>query len=252
MEILKYKKLRTNIYELDLDNGSVLKLYDDTIIKYELLLNRGLDNKKLAEVIKYDDTLDAYYVALKYLNKKMRSHLEIKKYLVGKEFDKQIIDQTIKKLTEEGYLNQQKFIQSYISDQVRLTANGPDKIKYNLIKLGFREEEIVIDYDFSKKIETLINKKIKLNHKLSTNSLRINISNYLINLGYPNFLFAEYLTNIKVNDEFLIKKDYEILLKKYGKKYDKYKLNLFIRDKLYKKGYNNEEIAEVMNNQNFD
>ena len=131
MEIINYKKNKANIYELTLDNGSVLKLYDDTIIQYGLLVSKKIDD--INEVVKYNDGLDAYYLALKYLNKKLRSHLEIEKYLIKKEFDDLIIVSTIKRLEQEGYLNSEHFLKSYLNDQINLTNNGPAKIKYNLI-----------------------------------------------------------------------------------------------------------------------
>ena len=93
----------------------------------------------------------------------MRSTMEIKNYLQKKEFDQKIIEETINKLIKENYLNNQKFMESYINDQFNLTYNGPEKIKQNLIKLGINEDQIVINKDFSEKIKTLISKN-KLNH----------------------------------------------------------------------------------------
>jgi len=248
MEIIKYKKTKGNLYELEIDNGTILKLYDDTIMYFSLLLNKKIDHQLLTEITKYNDNLDAYYLSLNYLNKKMRSHQEIETYLKKKEFNQSVIDLTIKKLEQDGYLNRQKFITSYVNDQLNLTMNGPDKIKFNLIKLGFNEDEIVIDYNFEDKILKLIDKKVKLNKKLSNNALKINVANYLVNLGYSKELFANYLDDIRIDNLEMLKKDYNILYKKYHQKYQDNKLNLFIRDKLYKKGYNIDEINEVINN----
>ena len=251
MEILKYRKLKNTMYELELDNGSTLTLYDETIIKYELLLNKVIAGDKLKALSEYNDQLGAYQGALKYLSKKMRSELEIKKYLTKKEFEAPVIEETVKLLKEKGYLDNQKFITSYINDQVNLTSNGPEKIKYNLVKLGFSENEININQDFSSKIKALITKKIKLNHRQNAYTLKMNITSYLINLGYPKELFIEELDKITVNDDDLIKKEYALLRKKYGNKYQDQQLRLFIRDKLYKKGYNIEGINEVTNETEF-
>jgi len=247
MEIIKYRKIKDHLYELNLDNGTNLKFYDETIIKYSLLLKKSITNKELEEFTNYNDNLASYYLAIKYLTKKMRSKLEVEKFLRKAEFNDENINQAIIKLEKEGYLDNQRYINSYINDQIHLTSNGPEKIRHGLIKLGFDESMITIDYDFSDKLKTLIEKKVKLNRKYNTSMLRINLANYMINLGYPKELFMPYLENIKLNDKQLIKKDYEALLKKYRKKYDEPKLKLFIRDKLYKKGYNIEEISVVIN-----
>ena len=246
MEIIKYKKTKDNIYEVILDNGSILTLFDETIMKYALLINKTITNELLQEITKYNEDLEAYYGALKFLSKKMRSELEVSKYLAKKEFSEKVINKTIALLREKGELDRTRFITSYINDQFNLTNNGPARIKDSLIKLGFSEDEISIEKDFTNKVQLLISKKVKVNHKLSTNNLKLQIANYLVNLGYPKGMFAEYLELISANNKTLIKKDYELLLKKYSKKYDSYKLKLFIKDKLYKKGYNIEEINEVM------
>ena len=164
------------------------------------------------------------------------------------KFDSIIIDKTINKLTKEGYLDHKNYINSYINDTFNFTNYGPNKMKYNLLKLGFNEDEIelFLNKDFSIKIDNIINKKVKLNNKLSTNALKIYINNYLVNLGYPKEMFIDKLMAIHGDNKKMILKDYQLLMKKYQKKYDKEKLDYFIKDKLYKKGYNIDEINEVV------
>ena len=77
MEIKKYCKAKDNTYEIHLDNGSVLNLYDDIIIKYSLLLKKSITSAELDEITKCNDDLKAYYLGLKFITKKMRSKLEV-------------------------------------------------------------------------------------------------------------------------------------------------------------------------------
>jgi regulatory protein len=248
MEISRFKKDKKNLYLIEFIDGTTIKLYDDVIVKYNLLTHKTITKEEFNEITKFNDSLDAYYISINYINKKLRSALEIRKYLEKKEYDKVVIDATIKKLKQDGYLNEKIFIESYINDALNFTYDGPNKIKYNLIKLGFNEEQInpYLNKDYTSRIKNIIDKKVKINHKLSNNNLKLNLSIYLINLGYSKEMFNDYLTNIKVNDKEMIKKDYIILIKKYQSKYDKDKLIYFIKDKLYKKGYNIEEINEVL------
>lgn len=248
MEIKKFKKIKNNLYELEMDNKVVIQLYDDVIVKYNLLVNKNLTNSLFEEITSYNDSLNAYYLALKYLKTKLRTELEIKKYLEKKNLDSKVIKETINLLNKDGYLKHDLYLKSYVNDAYNFTNNGPDKIKYNLLKLGFKEDEInpYLDLDFSSKLKTIISKKVKINHKLSTNALKQSISHYLVNLGYFPNMFNEYLDDIKVNDQGMLQKDYAILLKKYQNKYDENKLKYFLKDKLYKKGYNIDEISEVV------
>lgn len=250
MEIKKFKKLKNNIYELELDNGSLVKLYDDVIVKYSLLINKKIDSKLLDEITKYNTSLDAYYLSLKYISKKLRCEKEIEKYLTKLEFNKDVIDKTISKLNKEGYLKHDIYIKSYINDIYNFNNYGPDKIIFNLRELGFNLNEIepyLEDKDFRSKAIKIIDKKVKANHKLSNYMLKQNISNYLINLGYPKDIFYDYLDNIKINNKDILVKEASNYIKKYSKKYQNKELLYFVKDKLYKKGYNSNEIDEVLN-----
>ena len=68
MEIKEFKKLKGNVYELKFKNGEEVKLYDDVILKYNLLFNKSFNDKLYEEIINYNKSLDAYYISLKYLN----------------------------------------------------------------------------------------------------------------------------------------------------------------------------------------
>ena len=250
MEIKKFKKLKNNIYELELDNGSLVKLYDDVIVKYSLLINKKIDSKLLDEITNYNTSLDAYYLSLKYISKKLRCEKEIEKYLTKLEFNKDVIDKTISKLNKEGYLKHDIYIKSYINDIYNFNNYGPDKIIFNLRELGFNLNEIepyLEDKDFRSKAIKIIDKKVKANHKLSNYMLKQHISNYLINLGYSKDVFYDYLDNIKINNKDILIKEASNYIKKYSKKYENKELLYFVKDKLYKKGYNSDEIDEVLN-----
>lgn len=249
MEIKEFKKLKGNVYELKFKSGEDIKLYDDVILKYNLLVNKSFNDKLYEEIIKYNKSLDAYYLSLKYLNSKLRCEKEIRDYLKKKDFSIDIIDKTIERLNKFNYLNRDLYIKSYISDKYNFTSNGPVKIKRELINLGFNEEEIdkYLDLDFDDKIKKIIDKKVKSNKKYNEYSLKINISNYLINLGYKKEMFNEYLNDVKIDNCLVIKKDIDKLKNKYQKKYSGKDLYYFIRNKLYQKGYREEEIGDVLN-----
>ena len=50
-------------------------------------------------------------------------------------------------------------------------------------------------------------------------------------------MFQDYLEKIKTNDDKYVKVEYQKIYNKYKNKYDQNKLNLYIKDKLYQKGY---------------
>jgi len=78
MKITNYKKKKTNLYEVTLSNNEKLLLYDDVILKYELLLKKEINEKELDEIIEFNSYLESYNKALKFIITKLRTEKEIR------------------------------------------------------------------------------------------------------------------------------------------------------------------------------
>ncbi len=244
--------MHTNKYKVTLSNNENYLLYDDVIVKYELLRKKDFDEKFLDELVTYNNQLEAYYVAIKYIEKKLRTKIEIQKYLL-KNYDKNIVDKTIEKLTNDGYLNDKKYAELYINEQINLTLNGPGKIKMNLIKLGIDKETINFYLDkvdkqlLMERINKYIMKKNRLNHKFSKNKLKEKLVYELNNLGYESKDIYENLNNISIEEPVnLINKEYEKCYAKLSQKYSGYDLDSRIITKLLTKGFSYEEIKTII------
>ncbi|MBE6156272.1 MAG: hypothetical protein E7161_00800 [Firmicutes bacterium] len=242
MKIQSYKKKKANIYEITLSNNEKISLYDDVILKYELLLKKELDNKLLEQIIKYNSHLESYFIALKYLKNKLRTEQEIRKKLV--DFSNESIKYTIDRLNNEGYLNESLYIKSYINDEINLKIVGPNKILFDLRKLGFNEVEILTYLNtfaneiWMNKIEKYIKRKINSNHNLSGIVLKQKVTQDLLTKGFYkehiNVIINEYdfTDNLKIYE-----KEYQKLLKKFSKKYSGEELEYRIKIGLLKKGF---------------
>ena len=79
MKIKKYKKDKNNKYKVLIDDEEIT-LYDDIIIKYNLLMKSEIDVSIYNEMIKENSLLFGYYEAIKCITKKMRSKKEIEEY----------------------------------------------------------------------------------------------------------------------------------------------------------------------------
>ena len=252
MEILKYTKLKDNRYEVLID-GIKVKLYDDVIVKYELLRMKEIDDELFAEITKYYDKLDAYYKSLKYITKKLRTEKEIEEYL-KKDYTKKTIDETIDRLKENGYLNKKLYLKCYLDDQVNLGSIGPNKIKDNLIKLGFKEEEIkdkidsISDDVWLNKIRKNVKKMINNNRTLSSNKLKEKILYNLSLMGFYKWMIEEVINESEFkNTDNILKKEYEKARIKLSKKYEGYELENKILAKLVAKGFYYEDVKRILN-----
>ncbi len=246
MKIKKFKKDRGNTYKILFDNEEEITLYDDVIVKYNLLVSKELTDKLLDEIKNYNEFLNGYYSSIKYMNRKMRTELEIKNFLKKQDIVDKDIDIIINMLYKDGYLNKINYLCSFLNDQYNLTLNGPNKIIKNLNELGYENNEIIeylYKYDWDSRIEKIVKKKIKLNHKLSINSLKQKILNDLINLGYDKDKINKELEKAQfLEEDDILKNELIKIKKKYSLKYSENDLKYKVVNFLYKKGFKIEDI----------
>ena len=251
MKILKFKKTTKGTYKVFLDNNQTISLYEDVIINNKLLLTKEIKDDELDDLIKQNNDMHVYSIAINYISIRMRSIKELKEYLKRKQVSENVIEETVDKLVKNGYLNDFNFAKAYVNDQLLITNKGPLKIKQELVKFGVDNEiinEVIDDVDkelIKEKLSNLMDKQIKLK-KGSTNVVKIKLLNYFHNIGYSKEDIINELSNhhFKLDVEHL-KKEYNKLKLKYSKKYDESELEHIIKTKLYQKGYTADEINKI-------
>ncbi len=240
MKINKYKKLKSNKYEVLLDNGEKLSLFEDVILKEELLIKKEITD--IDRIIEINKEYEIYDVALKYLNHHVISVKSMKNYLLKKKYNLHDIDKVVDKLICKGLLNDDYYAKCYINNQVNLSNDGPLKIKkhledsdipYNVyIKYLDRYNDIWKD-----RIGRYINKNLKNNKKSSyffKNKMLIN----LINLGYEKEMISDCLSSIQIDNVNELKEiEEKKIRKKLERKYAGEELERKIKEKLYQKGF---------------
>lgn len=242
MEIKSYKKVKSNLYEITFKDNTKIKLYDDIILKHNLLLTNVITKEDLDKIIQDNSYLESYYEALKYLNTKLRTEKEIRKKL--KDYSKEAVNYTIERLKGEKYLNDEVYIKAYVNDAINLKLMGPNKILYELKKLGFKESDILNYLNtfstqvWNEKINNYIKKKINSNHNLSNYMLKQKIIKDLSNKGFYKEDILNVLEEYSFPSENMIyEKEYEKLKNKYQKKYSGNDLENKIKATLYQKGF---------------
>lgn len=242
MKIQKFKKLGRNKYKVFFDNEE-LTLYEDIILKYELLIKKEISMDELDKILQDNSDYDAYNLALNYIEIKMRNRKELYKYLTSKGFDNKLVNKTISKIEKLGLLDKNAYIKAYINDKVNLTLDGPYKIKKSLVDLDFDENDIdsyLNTFDngiWKDKLEKLVNKKKSSMKNKSYYMFIQKMKNDLFNMGYDSYMIDDCLQNIKYESNAL-EKDYEKAKKKYD---DETKIINY----LLRKGYSYEEIKTL-------
>ncbi len=252
MKIETFIKDKKNKYKITFDNHTSVLIYDDVIVKYNLLSNKVLSLKQYDEIIKYNSSLDSYYLSLDYLNKKMRTELEIRKYLEKKEIPKNIIDITIKRLIDNHALNEELYIKSFVNDQINLSNIGPNKIIKKLSELGIKKDislayiSTIDNTIWENKVSKLIDKKIKTNNNSSLSILKNKIVMSLYNDGYDKTMIQNILNNKNITiDSKIIEKEYMKQYNKLSKKFSGSALDYQIKIKMLSKGFKTEDLEQI-------
>ncbi len=249
MQIVKFKKVGKSRYKLCFENTELI-LHEELIIKYNLLSKRNIDSKQMELLLKENLFYDAYDVALRLLSVKLRTKKEMQALLEKKNYDSKIIEKVIDKIVDEGYINDNKYIELYINDRINLTTDGPYKIKNYLLKNDLDIDYIdnylskIDDSVWKDRVKHIIDKKIKVNRN-SNYIFKNKITSYLNNMGYDKVLVNEILSKYSFNDKDNLQKEYDKIKRKYSKKYSGEKLELMIKKYLYSKGYKYERISDI-------
>ncbi|MBP3461238.1 MAG: RecX family transcriptional regulator [Bacilli bacterium] len=251
MKIEKIKKLNNGKYKIELDNKEKITTYEDVILEENILFKKELNNEIINKINIKNDYYKIYSKTLKYIMTKLRSEKEINIYLDKQNIEKKDKEKIIKTLKENRLLNDNNFYISYISDRLRLSNDGPDKIKNDLLNHNIDINKIEEELDkyndlIYEKLEKLIIKKTKQLNKYSEYILKQKIKEYFINLGYKKDMIEELLNNITIDNDEALKKEYEKQYNKLSKKYKNEELTYKIKNNLYQKGYKLDEINKII------
>lgn len=243
MKIIKYKKKRNGQYELQFDSGKELTLYEDVILKHELLLKREVTEGDLDTILLSNQECDVYYVALKSLNSRFKSEKELRIFLDKKEYPMEFIEKAIQKLLHQGYLDDRSFSKAYINNQMITTSKGPKKIEKELLDKGVLREIILEELVVFTKEEQLIrikkiaNRLIKSNRSRGGIVLRKKIVQDLQIMGYSSSVIDEVMQQLSFGDtKSIAEKEKEKLYRRLSRKYSGKELEFKIKEKLYQKG----------------
>lgn len=79
-------------------------------------------------------------LAFRYLTRRERTVLEMRRYLEGKRVEPAAIEQALAQLLEQDYLNDARFAQQFADDKRLLEEWGGDRIERRLATLGIPRE----------------------------------------------------------------------------------------------------------------
>ncbi len=197
MKILKYEKKNGGKYKIYLEDGNSIMLFEDTIVKSNLLFKKEIDDKMLKDINDIDNVSSLYNKSIKYIGVRVRSEKEIRDYLRRSTNDNNIIDDIISKLKRNNLLNDREFARAFVNDKFKFSSMGPyrirNELKNNLIDDIIIDECIynISDDEIDTKICKFIDKNIKSSKK--KNNFKNKIYNSLMMNGFSSEMILRNL-----------------------------------------------------------
>lgn len=246
IKVEKLVQIKSNIYEIYFDNQERIKVYDEVILKFNLVKDQCIQENFVDEIKKYNELMIIFFKCRNSLIKKMSSKKSILSKLKTENVDDEDIEEIVNKLELLNLINDDNYLQAYVNSELNLTLNGPGKIKKHLLNEDIDEDKInnelsKYDEDFwNERVTKIIEKRKKANHKDSLKVFKIKTKEYVYNLGYDVTLDISFDEDKEISN---LNKEYEKLLRKYIRKnMDQSK----IKYDLLKKGYKMDDIINVI------
>lgn len=199
MKIIKYEKKGNNTYKIYLENDKSINVYEDVILKHNLLYKKEIDLSLLEKIDNDNSKEDIYNKCVKYISVRIRSTYEIKEYLKRKQIEDSLIEITIDKLQKNNLLNDETFAKAFINDKMNFTTMGPYRIEQELKKhkidsnIIYKYLSNIDDNMINNKINKQITKLMKSSRKKQ--NLRNKIYTNLLTLGYSNEMILRNINN---------------------------------------------------------
>ncbi|WP_088072333.1 recombination regulator RecX [Gottfriedia luciferensis] len=191
IQVQKLNNDRFNIYTDSGDGEEYAFSVDaDTLVKFNIKKGISFEPYELEEILNADQLRKAYLASIVYLSRMMRTKKEIEQYLAKHEYLNETIQQTIIRLEEEGYLNEEKYADSFVRTTINTTLKGPTIIKNELLAKGIHHSIIEKSLGLYKKDKQihhaiqLCQKKVTSLSKYSTSQKKAKLEELLRRKGY--------------------------------------------------------------------
>ncbi len=191
MTITKIKRIantsRFHLYADEVWQGIFL---DETIAYNHLKVGQEIDEANFLKIKKENGKKVSFDMAVSYMEKYISTQKKVKDYLKSKGFDDETISETIKKLKEYGYINDENFAKNYFES---LSGSfGKRAIANKLLSKGVAKnivEELIenVDEDSQLMLATKETEKFCKNRENSPKTAQKCLA-HLVYKGYDYFV----------------------------------------------------------------
>src|SRR5699024_1947513 len=250
MKVERVVQLKNNFYDVYFSDQSKLKVHEESLVKYELLPNREIDEETLKEIktsIEYDR---AYIRAIQYISYKIRSKQEIIDNL-SEFYSNDVIKKTTDRLEKEGYIDDEHYARSLNNTIFNTTDKGPKHLERKLFEKNIDENIIINEVEhFNEKDDNERNKRITQKelkkYKGSSNHFTMKLKKKLVRDGYTSENFELIPDDIHFDDTDYFEKEFEKYYNRLKRKHEGFQLKQKVTAALLRRGFNYDQINEKL------
>lgn len=253
---------RKGHYNIFLDGHFAFGVSERTLAEFRLLQGRELSDEQIAEIQKFEADSKAVEVAMNYLSYQPRSVYEVLLYLKKYEISDSAAQSAINQLTDLGYLDDVKFVELFIKNNLRVGKDGPRNVEHKLEQKGIDSEIITQKLaevelrDWQDAGMRVIHSLVHQTGKLSLNEIKRKAKTKLMMHGFMGEIANEIIENldlVKDEDEQLeaLKKQGTKAYRRYRNQ-DEFTRKQKVRRYLYQHGFSGSEIDSFLNSELID
>lgn len=152
-------------YNVFVDEKFSFSLDETQLVKLGLKKGVEIDEEQLAKLKSESDFGKNYIRAVDLISRRLRSERELREYAFRKQWTRDNTERVIDRLRERGYLNDEKFAESFVRSRSNTRNFSAKRMKVELRKKGIKPELIAKvlaesdEYDEKTSLNNLIMKK---------------------------------------------------------------------------------------------
>lgn len=272
MKITRIEKQKKNSerYSLYVDDEFWMGVNEAVLVKFALFKAQTVTAKDLNEIAEVEYQHSIYSQAIKFLAHGLKTVKETRDYLTKyladrhKEQEEQphpnealYIEQAIEKLTEQKYLNDLFYSQSYVRTHANLNQKGPALLRRELQQKGVAVniiEEAMQEYPAELAVENaqaLADKYARIKKQYPPKKLIEKTRQMLHNKGYNHDLIQQVIHEVDLSasaerQDDLLAKEAEKQLRKWRRKHSGFQLKQKMTESMMRKGFDYDLIKTWM------
>lgn len=194
-------KNRVNIF---VDDSFFCGLEKETAVIFGLKVNKEIDENELSLAIEKSEEKRAFEKSMDYLSKRMHSKFELKDKLLKKGFSNEVVLNTILKLEEYHYVDDDMFARLFIEQNSNLSK----RMIFNKLQLKGINKDIIdknlIEIDSDAEIEKceVLARKLLKSTKIENFNDKQKFVAKLVRRGFSYDTISKVLKNIKIDIDF--------------------------------------------------